>query len=34
VERRGASVTRSVALGARTPSPPAAQVDTLPDGIV
>jgi C-terminal processing protease CtpA/Prc len=34
-EERGASVTRSVALGARTPlTLPALQVDTLPDGIV
>lgn len=34
-EERGASVTRSVALTARTPlTPPALQVDTLPDGVV
>lgn len=34
-EERGASVTRSVALSARTRlTPPALQVDTLPDGVV
>ncbi len=34
-EERGASVTRSVALTARTSlTPPALQVDTLPDGVV
>ncbi len=34
-EERGASVTRSVALTARTPlTPPALQVDTFPDGVV
>ena len=34
-EERGASVTRSVSLDARTPlTPPALQIDTMPDGIV